>query len=90
MTTKYYVTMTDRFMSNWGRAENIISKYVVECETLEEARIVEQNANNRSEMRNVRIRETFPNYNPDKFKTDFTNKEKSPRFFKVGGFTKQK
>ena len=89
MTTKYYVTMTDGFMSNWGRAENIVSKYVVKCETLEEARIVEQNAKNRSDMHNVRIRVTFPNYDPDTHKTDFTDKENSPRFFTVGGFKKQ-
>ena len=36
----YYVTMTDKFMSGWGRAEGKINKFVVECETREKAETI--------------------------------------------------
>ena len=29
---KYYVTMTDKFMSGWGEAAGKVNKLVIECE----------------------------------------------------------
>ena len=34
---KYWVTMTDRFMSGWGLAKGLKNKLVFECESLAEA-----------------------------------------------------
>ena len=36
--------MTDSFMSGWGRAMNLTNKFIVECNTLEEAETIEKNA----------------------------------------------
>jgi DUF2075 family protein len=53
--TKYYVTMTDRFMSGWGQAKGKINKYVVECDTYEQAERIERNAKRRDEMKYINI-----------------------------------
>lgn len=63
----YYVTMTDKFMSGWGKARNKINKLVIECDTFEEAQIVEENALARDEMIYVNIRSTKPYYNPSRY-----------------------
>ena len=53
--TKYYVTMTDKFMSGWGQAKGKINKYVVECDTYDQADRVERNAKRRDEMKYINI-----------------------------------
>lgn len=58
----WYVSMTDKFMSGWGCSEGKINKYVVECETLSEARTIERNANKRSEMKYVNVCSRKPCY----------------------------
>lgn len=59
---KYYVTMTDKFMSGWGLAKNKINKMVVICESFEQAATIAKNARKRSEMRFVNICYTKPSY----------------------------
>jgi len=59
---KIYVTMTDRFMSGWGRAENLINKYIIVCDNLKQASIIEMNAHKRNEMKYINIRFSTPNY----------------------------
>lgn len=59
---KYYVTMTDRFMSGWGRAANAINKLIIECDTYEQAEQIERHAIDRDEMNYVNIRTTKPYY----------------------------
>ena len=73
----YYVTMTDKFMSGWGFASGKRNKLVIACETMAEALIVEQNAQDRSEMKYINIRSTKPSY-PSAYvswhdKTDYEN-----------------
>ena len=58
----YWVTMTDRFMSGWREARDKTNKLVIECETFSEAKVVKDNADNRSEMKYVNIRCTKPYY----------------------------
>ena len=58
----YYVTMTDKFMSGWGPATGKTNKLIVECETYDQAELIERNAKKRSEMRYVNIRSTKPYY----------------------------
>lgn len=52
---KRFVIMTDKFMSGWGKAEGKINKYIIECESLEQAKIVEENAKHREEMKYIGI-----------------------------------
>lgn len=49
------VTMIDKFMSGWGQAKGMVNYFVIECDTQEEAEIIERNANLRSEMTDVCI-----------------------------------
>jgi hypothetical protein len=60
---KYYVSMTDKFMSNWGMSEGKTNKYIVECETFEQAETIERNANKRSDMKYINISSNKPYYN---------------------------
>ena len=59
---KFYVVMTDKFMSGWGMAAGKSNKLVIVCDTLEDAEIVYQNAKRRSEMKHVNIRCSKPYY----------------------------
>jgi len=58
----YYVTMTDKFMSGWGMAKNMTNKFIVECETYQEAETIERNAQKRSEMKYINICSKKPRY----------------------------
>ena len=58
-----YVTMTDKFMSGWGEAEGKINKYVIECESHQQAQICAKNARLRSEMKYINIVSKKPYYN---------------------------
>ena len=58
----YFVTMTDKFMSGWGMAEGKTNKLIIECETMEQARIIEKNAKKRPEMKYVNITNKKPYY----------------------------
>jgi hypothetical protein len=60
--SKYYVTMTDKFMSGWGLAEKKVNKMIVECNSYEQALQIKSAAQKRSEMRRVNIRATRPSY----------------------------
>lgn len=60
--SEYYVTMTDRFMSGWGRAQGRDNKLVISCDTYDEALTVESNALRRGEMKYVNIRTSKPYY----------------------------
>ena len=51
----YYVTCTDAFMSGWGHSEGKANRLIFPCESQEEAWIVYDNAQGRSEQKNVRI-----------------------------------
>ena len=66
-TQKYWVSMTDKFMSGWGMAEGKISKYVVECDNYEDAELIEKNAELRGEMKYINICINKPNYSSSKY-----------------------
>jgi hypothetical protein len=59
---KYYVTMTDRYMSGWGQAQGRDNKLVIETDSYEEAEIVYNNAIRRPEMKYVNITDRKPRY----------------------------
>jgi len=48
-----YIRMTDNFMSGWGQAQGLTNVLVVACDTLEQADLIEKNANLRPEMKRV-------------------------------------
>lgn len=52
----YYVIMKDNFMSGWGKAENKINLYEVECDNLEQQEQIEAVAENRSDMSDVKLK----------------------------------
>ena len=67
----YYVTMTDSFLSGWGKAEGRSNKFVIACDTLSQAIIISDKARRRSEMKYVRISSRKPCYNPSKYLTSW-------------------
>jgi hypothetical protein len=82
---KYYVTMTDRFMSGWGEARGKTNKYVVETNTLKQAQTVRRNAKKRPEMSYVNITDKKPRYDKRRYKTSRTTyKELGPIWKKRG------
>lgn len=58
----YYVTMTDKFMSGWGLADGLINKLIFLCEDYNQAKIVAENAERRTEMKYVNISGARPAY----------------------------
>jgi hypothetical protein len=57
---KYYVRMTDKVMSGWGRAEGKTNVLVIECDTWAQAVAIEKAAHDRREMRRIEICSTRP------------------------------
>lgn len=64
---KVWVTMTDKFMSGWGKAESKINKLVIECPDYEKAELIKKNALQRSEMKYINITSRKPFYNKSYF-----------------------
>ena len=85
----FYVTMTDGFLSGWGRAEGKINKLVIECKTYEEAEIVKDNAEHRSEMKYINIAIKKPYYG-SRYYVNYETKETYPCWFVAGYFRNQK
>ena len=82
----YYVTMTDKFLSGWGKSEGKINKLVFECETYMEAEIVEKNANNRDDMKYVNIVRNRPSYPSSTHFTQHKTKEDSSNWYRPNSF----
>ena len=60
---KYYVTMTDKFLSGWGMAQGKINKLVLTCDSYDEAITVFGYAEKRKDMRHINITSKKPCYN---------------------------
>jgi hypothetical protein len=58
----FFVTMTDKFMSGWGCASGKINKFIIECDTLEQAEQIERAARRRPEMKYVNVCTRRPRY----------------------------
>lgn len=69
----FYVTMTDKFLSGWGRAEGKINKFVVSCDTYEQAETIERNAHKRKEMKYINITTKKPSYPSNRYITSWKN-----------------
>ena len=83
---KWYVSMIDTFMSNWGKAEGKENVLIFECDSIEESEIVEENANNRSDMKKVKCHAYYPQFNQNKFFVQDKDKEEYPAWYRKGAF----
>jgi hypothetical protein len=83
--TKYWVSMTDRFLSGWGSAEGKTNKLVIECDNYEEAEIVADNARRRSEMKYINICLNKPRYGKGVL-VSYHGKGDYGRWFEKGAF----
>lgn len=63
---KYWVAMTDKFMSGWAH-DRRTSKLVVECENYEQALSIHDRAKRRPEMKSVNIHIRKPSYSPTNY-----------------------
>ena len=86
MDNKYYVTMTDRFMSGWGMAQDKINKLVIACDTYDEAIIVRNNARDLVGMKHINIRATKPHYNNEVYYVSNRDKTDCGNWFKKDAF----
>jgi len=82
---KYYVNMTDGFMSGWGHAKGLTNKLCIECDTYQEAEIVEENASNRNEMKYINICTSKPQSKKHQLYS-WHNKQSYPKWFIRGAF----
>ena len=85
----YWVSMTDKFMSGWGMADKKINKLVIQCDSYDEAEIVENNARHRSEMKFINICMNKPYYNQNRYYVSEHNKQDYSSWFKKGYFRRQ-
>ena len=82
----YYVTMTDKFLSGWGGAQGRTSKFVIECTTYDEAKIVAENAQGRGEMKRINIVTKKPYYSPKNYHVSIGDKSSCSRWFIPNAF----
>lgn len=84
----YYVTMNDKVLSGWGKAQGKINKLVLECQTREEVDVVMENARNRGDMTYINWRTNKPYYNSRRYLVSFHNKEDYSNWYKKDYFKK--
>jgi hypothetical protein len=58
-------------MSGWGEAKGKINKLVIECETPDQAFLIEKNAKKRNEMKYVNFCLTKPSYSNSLYLTSW-------------------
>ena len=89
MTRKapFWVTMTDKAMSGWGRAEGKTNKLAFPRDSYEEAEIVYDNAINYP-MNYVNIRSSKPNFNERGVMYQCKDKLIYPIWYKKGAIKK--
>ena len=67
-----FVTMTDKFLSGWGCAENKIAKRVVICPNRQKAELIKDRLfNPKHMMKNVNVVYNLPNYSANKYTTSY-------------------
>lgn len=90
ITKKWFVTMTDTFMSGWGEAKGKINKLVFICDNIEEAEIVKDNAEQRSDQRYINIRTSKPYYNSEKYYAQYKTKQDYASWYVKNYFRKRR
>ena len=87
---KFYVSMTDTFMSGWGRAKDKTNKLIFICESIEEAEIVKDNAENRTDQKYINICMKKPYYNSERYYVQIKTKGEYNSWYVKNFFRKQK
>lgn len=80
-----FVVFTDSFLSEWGKAENGRSLYILACSNSNEAYTVLANGKRRSDMKRGRICRTLPRFKS----TDhvaIVDREVASRWYEENGF----
>jgi len=83
---KVYVTMTDKFMSGWGKAQGKINKLVFECDNFKQAEIVAENAEKRGDMKYINININKPYYNDRTHYTQLKTIDDYPMWYNRNSF----
>jgi hypothetical protein len=65
-TRKYYIVMTDPFMSGWGKAEKKTNKLVIGTDDYQLAELIEKNARKRKDFKYINVRTTKPYYDENR------------------------
>jgi len=86
---RYYVACKDNFLSGWGKAKGKDNIIILTCDSLEEAEIVAENANNRSEISDVKICPLKPHYSSEHYFVNEVEKPEYRRWYEKGGFKKE-
>jgi hypothetical protein len=76
--------MTDKFMSGWGQAQGKLNKYVVRCDTLEQAECIYKNAQMRDEMKNINYGRKLPYFSESKYKVTMKTWDQLGYVWKTG------
>lgn len=56
----WYVSMIDKALSGWGGSAGKANKFIIACDTIEQAERVEANAHLRNEMKYINISKSLP------------------------------
>jgi hypothetical protein len=86
MAKHWYVTMTDKFMSDRGPAKGKIFKLVIKCDNIKEAEVVHKNAANMPGSAENIIYPHVPNYNSEKYVVAYGNKTTHKSWFRENAF----
>ena len=86
---KYYVTMTDNFMSGWGIADKKLNKLVFECASYSQACIVVDNAECRTDQKYINICKNKPYYNKKYYYTQYKTIANYPNWYRQGYFKRR-
>lgn len=73
MSEKYYVSMTDKFLSGWGSSRGKTSKLVIVCNTRQQAEKAMDRARTREEMKYINLHFEKPYYPPSRYDVEFEN-----------------
>lgn len=79
---KYYVTMTDKFLSGWGLSQGKINKLVLTCDSYDEALKVFYHAEKRDDMKYINITSRKPCYNQNRYFVSWHDKNDYPTWYK--------
>lgn len=85
---KIYVSMTDTFLSGWGEAKDKINKYIIGCDTIEEALIIKDNALDRGDMKSIKIHKKKPVFDEEKILPSWKDKEDCENWLEKDYFKK--
>lgn len=86
----WYVTMIDTFMSGWGMSRGKKNLLIFECENIQEATAVSNNASNRGDQSEINTysEDKLPEFDTEKYYISYADKETHTRWYKPNSFKK--